>query len=82
MNSQDADVSLSNHDWAANAIDTAKTLERLEALADVFGVDKEGGADYTKSPRFKEIRTAWKDKYVSMGGDLKKLSEARNEHRS
>lgn len=57
--------------WARVAARTADSLERLLYLAEVFRADAKTLDNYTTDPAFSEVRKAWAERYVDLGGDLK-----------
>lgn len=57
--------------WAKVAAKTANSLERLLYLAEVFKADAKTLDNYTTDPAFSEVRKAWAERYVDLGGDLK-----------
>lgn len=57
--------------WSLNAVHTAMSLERLALLMNVFQEDKAANAKYTLSAGFNDVRKAWADRIVELGGNPK-----------
>lgn len=55
--------SLSDDDWLINAIETARSKERLEFLKQIISEDKARDAGYTQDKNYMDrLRQAWNEK--------------------
>lgn len=54
----------SNYEWFLEAIDGAKSIERLDMLAHDIKIDKAAGVDYTTDEtQLNTIRQRWANRY-------------------